>query len=60
MNIFMSKQKQKTAVEKFFDTLNEEEKEILSVYLQKQEYESLSGKFDGLLKISYANKKINN
>lgn len=56
----MAKQKEKTAVEKFFDALNEEEKELLSAYLQKQVYESLSDKFDEIIKRPHANKKANN
>jgi len=46
----MDKTKEKNSIEKFFDTLNEKEKELLSIYLKKQVYGSLSDKFDELLK----------
>ena len=46
----MPKVKEKSSIEKFYDTLREDERELLSVYLQKPIYESLSDKFDELLK----------
>lgn len=39
----------KTAIEKFVDTLSKEEKELLTDYIYRQDYERLSAKFDKLL-----------
>jgi len=52
--------KEKNSVEKFLDTLSGDEKLLLSSYLQKKTYESLSDKFDELLKKPYENKKTDN
>jgi outer membrane protein assembly factor BamD (BamD/ComL family) len=51
---------EKTSIEKFTDTLNEEEKTLLSSYLKSKTYESLSEKFEEILKELHENKKINN
>ena len=42
------------------DTLDEEEKSLLSKYLTFKSYDSLSEKFDELLMKSHENKKDNN
>ena len=55
----MTKPKEKSSIEKFYDGLHEDEKTLLSLYLQKPMYESLSDKFDDLLKNQDENKKIN-
>ena len=39
----------KTSIQIFFDSLEQEEKELLSDYLKDSTYESLSKKFDSLL-----------
>ena len=46
-------------MEKFFDALSNDEKLILSSYVQKKTYESLSDKFDELLKKPHETKKTN-
>ena len=56
----MTKSKEKNSIEKFSDTLHQEEKAFLSTYLQKPTYESLSDKFDELLKKQDANKQTDN
>ena len=56
----MNKAKEKNSIEKFFDTLADEEKPLIFSYLQKRTYESLSEKFDELLKKPYEDKKTNN
>jgi hypothetical protein len=50
MEFKVSKAKVKSSIEKFSDTLPENEKIFLSDYLQKPKYESLSNTFDELLK----------
>ena len=56
----MVKAKEKSSVEKFFDILGNEEKPLLLSYLQKRTYESLSERFDDLLKKPHEDKKTNN
>ncbi len=56
----MNKAKEKNSIEKFFDTLGNDEKLLLSSYTQKKTYESLSEKFDELLKKLHETKKTNN
>lgn len=51
--------KDKNSIEKFIDTLNTDEKELLSTYVKEETYESLSDKFDDLLK-QHASQKANN
>ena len=41
---------EKDTIKKFVDTLGEDEKNLLSTYLSVKTYESLSDKFDELLK----------
>lgn len=56
----MSKAKEKSSVEKFFDILGDEEKSLLLSYLRRKTYESLSERFDDLLKKPHEDKKTNN
>lgn len=56
----MNKTKEKNSIERFFDTLSKEEKELFSIYLKKQVYGSLSDKFDELLRNHHEDKKTNN
>lgn len=56
----MNKAKEKNSIEKFFDILGNDEKLLLSSYTQKKTYESLSEKFDELLKKPHETKKTNN
>lgn len=51
--------KEKKSIEKFVDTLNVEEKYLLSEYLNIRIYGSLSEKFDEILKKSHETKKTN-
>ena len=53
----MTKPKEKKSLEKFFDTLLSDEKSLLSTYLQKETYESLSETFDELLRKPHATQK---
>jgi hypothetical protein len=52
--------KEKNSIERFVDTLDEKEKSLLSNYLTAKTYESLSEKFDEILKKSHENNKTNN
>ena len=52
--------KEKNSLEKFIDTLSKEEKSLLSTYLTCRTFESLSKKYDEILKKSHENKKTNN
>ena len=55
----MDKPKEKNSLEKFFDTLPNNEKSLLSAYLQKETYESLSETFDELLRKPHETQKTN-
>lgn len=49
----------KNSIEKFVETLDEDEKALLSKYITTKTYESLSEKFDEILKKSHETKKTN-
>ena len=55
----MTNPKEKNSLEKFFDTLGNDEKLLFSSYVQKKTYESLSDKLDELLKKPHEVKKAN-
>ena len=48
--------KSRTSLEVFFDSLEEKDKELLMDYMKDRKYESLSSKFDTLLKPKNENK----